>query len=337
MVDRGIHHLTILIKLQGSMCGHPAVYLVDSGASGNFVRSAFLDEWNVATSSLPQAQQINLADGSKRAATDLLSKAPVIIGTYSDAIDLVSLPLGGFDVILGMPWLESINPSIDWKAKSLSFHHDGMQHVLQPESSLCLLTEREVRKNFRKKLVEEIFVVNVDWHSTADDGISCNKISIEKDYAQKDESMECELARKEMLESYRSVFPTELPDGLPPCRDIDHRIEVLPGSTPPSRATYRMSPTELDELKKQLDELTRAGFIQPSKSPYGAPVLFVKKKDGSMRMRWKTFHSSYDVAPSNSRHGGVVRSHVVQLDTNYRSCCNSNASLVHNTCNQSVN
>jgi len=266
------------------MCGHPAVYLVDSGASGNFVRSAFLDEWNVATSSLPQAQQINLADGSKRAATDLLSKAPVIIGTYSDAIDLVSLPLGGFDVILGMPWLESINPSIDWKAKSLSFHHDGMQHVLQPESSLCLLTEREVRKNFRKKLVEEIFVVNVDWHSTTDDGISCNKISIEKDYAQKDESMECELARKEMLESYRSVFPTELPDGLPPRRDIDHRIEVLPGSTPPSRATYRMSPTELDELKKQLDELTRAGFIQPSKSPYGAPVLFVKKKDGSMRM-----------------------------------------------------
>ena len=59
---------------------------------------------------------------------------------------------------------------------------------------------------------------------------------------------------------------------------------LVPGSTPPSQATYRMSPKELDELKQQLQELSDHGFIQPSKSPYGAPVLFVKKKDGSIRM-----------------------------------------------------
>ena len=71
----------------------------------------------------------------------------------------------------------------------------------------------------------------------------------------------------------------------PHARDVDHRIELVPGSSPTSRSTYRMSPTELDELKKQLQELAdAAGFIQPSKSPFGAPVLFVKKKDGTMRM-----------------------------------------------------
>src|SRR4029077_10088762 len=70
---------------------------------------------------------------------------------------------------------------------------------------------------------------------------------------------------------------------FPRSRDLAQRIELVPGSSPTSRPTYRMSPSELDELKKQLTELSDSGFIQPSKSPFGAPVLFVKKKDGSQR------------------------------------------------------
>ncbi len=89
---------------------------------------------------------------------------------------------------------------------------------------------------------------------------------------------------RKMLAQYRDVFPEDLPAGLPPKRDVDHRIELEQGSVPPTKAPYRMSPAELDELKKQLNELIEKKFIQPSKSPYGAPVLFVKKKDGSMRM-----------------------------------------------------
>lgn len=278
------HRSRTLIKLIGTVCGRLAVLLIDSGASGNFIRTGFLHECNVATSPLPHAQNINLADGSCRAATELLSNAPVSISSYSDTIDLVALPLGGFDVILGMPWLENINPSIDWKSKSLSFDHNGTKHVLEPQSTLCLATQKELRKACRKKLVHEIFVINVQWYPDKVEQGFCNEISTQKDGLTTPESKECASARKEILDAYREVFPNELPDGLPPRRDVDHRIEVVPGSTPPSRATYRMSPTELDELKKQLDELTRAGFIQPSKSPYGAPVLFVKKKDGSMRM-----------------------------------------------------
>ena len=87
-----------------------------------------------------------------------------------------------------------------------------------------------------------------------------------------------------LLTAYRDVFPDELPAGLPPSREVDHRIELTPGAVPPSRPTYRLSASELVELKSQLEELTRSGFIQPSKSPFGAPILFVKKKDGTMRM-----------------------------------------------------
>ena len=72
--------------------------------------------------------------------------------------------------------------------------------------------------------------------------------------------------------------------GLPPNREIEFAIELLPGTTPISKAPYRMAPTELIELKKQLQELLDKGLIQPSVSPWGAPVLFVRKKDGSLRL-----------------------------------------------------
>nr|GEY90965.1 putative reverse transcriptase domain, aspartic peptidase domain protein [Tanacetum cinerariifolium] len=82
---------------------------------------------------------------------------------------------------------------------------------------------------------------------------------------------------------FPDVFPDELP-GIPPVREVEFNIELIPGSEPISKAPYRMAPIELKELKDQLQELLERGFIRPSVSPWGAPVLFVKKKDGSMRL-----------------------------------------------------
>ncbi|GKC74231.1 putative reverse transcriptase domain-containing protein [Tanacetum coccineum] len=82
---------------------------------------------------------------------------------------------------------------------------------------------------------------------------------------------------------FQDVFPEELP-GIPPIRDVEFNIELIPGAEPISKAPYRMAPIELKELKDQLQELLERGFIRPSVSPWGAPVLFVKKKDGSMRL-----------------------------------------------------
>ena len=71
---------------------------------------------------------------------------------------------------------------------------------------------------------------------------------------------------------------------MPPDRDIEFVIDLVPGTSPIAKRPYRMAASELAELKKQLEELQRIGFIRPSSSPWGAPVLFVKKKDGSMRL-----------------------------------------------------
>ncbi|CAA0835184.1 Uncharacterized mitochondrial protein AtMg00860, partial [Striga hermonthica] len=86
-----------------------------------------------------------------------------------------------------------------------------------------------------------------------------------------------------IVREFVDVFPDELPGG-PPNRQVEFSIDLIPGAGPVSKAPYRMAPKELQELKTQIQELLRLGFIRPSVSPWGAPVLFVKKKDGSMRM-----------------------------------------------------
>jgi hypothetical protein len=82
---------------------------------------------------------------------------------------------------------------------------------------------------------------------------------------------------------YPDVFPEELP-GMPPDRDIEFSIELLPETTRISKRVYRMDVKDLIELNKQIEELLEKGFIRPSSSPWGAPILFVNKKDGSRRM-----------------------------------------------------
>ncbi|GJX20094.1 putative reverse transcriptase domain-containing protein [Tanacetum coccineum] len=86
-----------------------------------------------------------------------------------------------------------------------------------------------------------------------------------------------------IVQDFPEVFPEDLP-GLPPTRQVEFQIDLVPGAAPVARAPYRLAPSEMKELSEQLKELSDKGFIRPSSSPWGAPVLFVKKKDGSFRM-----------------------------------------------------
>ncbi|GJW77779.1 reverse transcriptase domain-containing protein [Tanacetum coccineum] len=102
-------------------------------------------------------------------------------------------------------------------------------------------------------------------------------------------SLACIKADEKKLDDIRIVrdFPEVFPDdllGLPHVREVEFRIDLIPGASPVVRSPYRLAPSEMLELSNQLKELQEKGFIRPSHSPWGAPVLFVKKKDGSMRM-----------------------------------------------------
>jgi len=292
-----------LLKLSGTICGHPATVMIDSGSTGNFINSSFVRACNISTS--PSKNRIvTLATGANESSSRVVAKAPIVLESYKGNIDLMVLPLAGYDAILGMQWLKYHKASIDCSSNSVHIEHESKQHRLQSssgttlksakiEKSLSSLSKPKPGVNkqelslYGKSLIsakqlkrrsrhEEVFLVVV--RDTSEKHSYCiNALSSEK---QQDLPPEA----KKLLSEFADVFPEDLPTSLPPRREVDHRIELMPGATPPSRPTYRMSPVELDELKKQLQDLTEHGFIQPSKSPFGAPVLFVKKKDGSMRM-----------------------------------------------------
>ncbi|GJX45647.1 putative reverse transcriptase domain-containing protein [Tanacetum coccineum] len=98
-----------------------------------------------------------------------------------------------------------------------------------------------------------------------------------------DKSEKKQLEECTIVGDFRKVFPEDLP-GLPPTRQVEFQIHLIPGVAPVARAPYRLTPSKMKELLEQLKELSDKGFIRPSSSPWGAPVLFVKKKDGSFWM-----------------------------------------------------
>ncbi|GJT79803.1 putative reverse transcriptase domain-containing protein [Tanacetum coccineum] len=99
----------------------------------------------------------------------------------------------------------------------------------------------------------------------------------------KDKSEKKQLEDVPIVQDFPKVFPKYLL-GLPPTRQVEFQIDLVPGAAPVARAPYRLAPSEMKELSEQLKELSDKGFIRPSSSPWGAPVLFVKKKDESFRM-----------------------------------------------------
>ena len=340
-----------LIKLAGFVGSRPAVILVDSGATGNFVASKFAASAKLALTAGPPSTA-SLANGQPQDASGVSRGTPVRIGSYTDRIDFNVTDLCGYDAILGMPWLEQYLVNPDWRGKSVTFvDSKGKQHRLHRTSTGCqrwnsstvgaivgpslnVVSLRQVERLHRNGQLELACVVypnsshqlqepsggappsvlgrpssapgahvglarsfssivasppsgDVSGLARIHDALSRgHRVSAaELSAAVRDtESESLTSVRDATLAGYRDVFPDALPDGLPPSREVDHRIELIPGSTPPSRPTIRLSATELAELKKQLAELEAAGFIRPSKSPFGAPILFVKKKDGTMRM-----------------------------------------------------
>nr|GEW33721.1 putative reverse transcriptase domain-containing protein [Tanacetum cinerariifolium] len=134
-------------------------------------------------------------------------------------------------------------------------------------------------------------IIRMDWLVLHDAIIVCGKKEVHVPLKKRTlvvkvvemEPIDRRLEDMPVIFKFPDVFPEDLL-GLPPPREVEFEIELVPGAAPVARAPYRLAPSEMIELAKQLQELSDKGFIRPSSSPWGAPVLFVKKKDGSFRM-----------------------------------------------------
>ncbi|GJY61688.1 hypothetical protein Tco_0462345 [Tanacetum coccineum] len=110
-------------------------------------------------------------------------------------------------------------------------------------------------------------IIGMDWLA------KCHAVAMKK---AEDKSKEKQLEEVPIVQDFPEVFPEDLP-GIPPTRQVEFQIDLIPGAASVARAPYRLAPSEMKELSDQLKELSDKGFIRPSSSPWGAPVLFVKK------------------------------------------------------------
>jgi hypothetical protein len=194
---------------------------------------------------------------------------------------LYLLPVPQFDAIVGMPFfkkneidLAGLEKGIVKVNGSKVFMAEGdMDTDMDMEESpgnvetpmIGMISRKRLKKELKHNQIEELYLATIQ---------NVN------DYAKTNTANGLNWIQKE----YGSVLREELPPQMPPARSVDHQIPLKPDMPPPFKGIFRLSQLELRELKRQLDQLLKDGKIRPLTSPYSAPVLFVKKKDGKLRM-----------------------------------------------------
>ncbi|GKD45851.1 putative reverse transcriptase domain-containing protein [Tanacetum coccineum] len=223
---------------------HYASILFDTGADRSFVSIAFSSLVNIVPSTLDHDYDVELAARKIIGVNTIIRGCNLNFLNHPFNIDLMPIELGSFDVIIDMDWLSMYHAVIVYAEKIV--------HIPWGNETLIVRGCH-------------VFLAHVTTKEA------------------KDKSKEKRIEDVPIVQDFLKVFPEDLP-GIPPTRQVEFQIDLIPGAAPVARAPYRLAPSEMKELSDQLKELSDKGFIRPSSSPWGAPVLFVMKKDGSFRM-----------------------------------------------------
>jgi hypothetical protein len=219
--------------------------------------------------------EVHFADGVPHSTTLQAKGVPLQLGNWRGKVDLLVSTLGGMDCILGMEFITQNNVLIK--------RHNRLVRI--PSKSGIVWVKAHELPCVGGPSIH--FMLGKAWEKECVRGYGMMCVMRVLDEFEPEEATKLVTFAKcikQVLEEFPDVMPEELPEDLPSRRQVDHAIEVIPGVEPPTKAPYRMSHEELKELKVQLEELLAKGYIKPSKLPYGAPVLFVHKKDGTLRM-----------------------------------------------------
>ncbi|XP_026452267.1 uncharacterized protein LOC113352688 [Papaver somniferum] len=242
--------------------------MADTGATKSFIHPNVAMALNLTVTSA--ASTIKTVNSEPQASRGKVRNADVQVGEWKGKLDFLVMVMDDFDLILGM------NFFCAGKASSLP-HRNGIliQHPQYP-CFIPIVRQSEPDKTLKPCLSA------VQVNDGMRQGLAtflCVFVEIKPGKV-----VEVEDGIAEVLEEFAYTMPAEMPKTLPLRRRIDHMIELVPEARPPAQAPYHMSPLELEEMRKQIYKLLEEGYIQPSKAPFGAPVLFQKKQDGSLRM-----------------------------------------------------
>ena len=261
--------------------------LLDCGATHSFLSSNWADRAGIAISSLSRPLNVLMADGTSQSLSCMgTGNLKVDIDKCSFQHSFSLLQLGSVDAVLGKPWFFDVMPTINFRQNEVTFDRGSFiadelgSQERSPDPRVATATFHFISAKRALKDLRSGCHGFLAWLEQADVEEPVAESALPKIHvsgSQKDQL-------KVVLSELQDRFPKKLPRKLPPLREINHAIDLEPGSSPPSRPAYRLSKPELMEFQRQLDELLAQGYVQPSKSPFGAPVFFIKKKDGSFRL-----------------------------------------------------
>ncbi|KAH0712585.1 hypothetical protein KY289_008544 [Solanum tuberosum] len=237
--------------------------LLDPGVSLSFVTPYVAMNFDVIPKQLSEPFSVSTPVGEPIIAERVYRDCPISVNHKSTMAYLVELDMVDFDVILGMDWLHACYASVNCRTRVVKFQFPN-EPVLLWKSSSAVPKGRFISFLKARKLVFKRCVYHL---------VRVNDSSVEVPHIQS----------VPVIKEFPEVFPDDLP-GVPSEREIVFGIDLVPDTHPISISPYRMALAELKELKDQLKDLLNKGFIQPSVSPWGAPLLFVRNKDGSLRM-----------------------------------------------------
>lgn len=253
------------IKLRGWVQNRELLVLVDSGSTHSFIDEQKGQHMR-GLQALQSPLKVQVADGGQIPCSRIIPQCSWWTQGHSFKTDFRLLPLGSYDVILGMDWLEQHSPmQINWSHKWLEFQYNQQLTRLQgliPQLDQCDTISVHQLQGMAKT-----------------DSIECMVQLIQ---TAEQETSEVPAEVQPLLQEFQDLF-TE-PTGLPPKRTCDHHIPLIPGAKPVNLRPYRYKPALKNEIERQVAEMLKSGVIQPSQSPFSSPALLVKKKDGSWRL-----------------------------------------------------
>ncbi|GBG61070.1 hypothetical protein CBR_g18662 [Chara braunii] len=261
---------------RGGNAKRPNYALLDSGASRNFMSQAFMQRAGLGTQVRRKANPtaIKLADGRTQQLIDCYIEAvPVYFAPHACEPVTFDILDTDFNIILGMPWLASADHMVNFHRQTLTvrdaFGAEVPCTIPLPHPSIrChVVTAKSFRATCAYEQPDEI-------------GLCFLRTVAVADSSPTDLSLDPRVVR--LLDGFTDIF--ESPTGVVPDRRISHEIILEAGVVPPTGCIYRMSEEDLTVLRTQLDNLLDKGWIGPSSSPYGAPILFVRKKNKGLRL-----------------------------------------------------
>lgn len=273
-----------LLVFKGQLHGMSVKVLADTGAMKRYVKRALVERLGTKMKPLPRTYAVRLPNDACLPVYGTVD-CTVTIGEFGDTATFHVLDLDHYDIILGMDFFQQYRPSIDWDMLGLHIMMPtGKVHDLygSPFSSLQLhmiiddddpniVGFRNSHKAIAHRAGGILYVVTEE------------PTTFPKPIAEKTEESTGDKELDDILGPLLQVFQEELPKGLGPRRHVDHHIDTGDARSI-NKMAYSLSPEQLKEQKWQIEYLLDRDLIQPSHSPWGAPVLFTKKKDDSLRM-----------------------------------------------------